>query len=73
VQEEKGEDKVESDESMNVMLARSEEELVLFAQMDKDRAEADKEWMNSHRYVISLMKPVFLLTCVRQDTTRSIS
>jgi hypothetical protein len=47
--DEKGEDKVETDADMNAMLARSDEELALFAKMDQERAVADKKWMNSHR------------------------
>ena len=40
--EEFDEEEVTNDEEMNKMLARNDEELVIFNQMDKDRYETDR-------------------------------
>ncbi len=40
---------VVDDETLNEMMARSPEELQIFQRMDKEREQADKQWMNSLR------------------------
>lgn len=38
-----------AEEALNEMIARSEEELAFFQQMDRERKVADKQWMNAQR------------------------
>lgn len=40
---------VQSNDELNQMLARSEEEFKLFSQMDKEREQNDKEWKTGTR------------------------
>ncbi len=42
-----------AEEALNEMIARNEEELLFFQQMDKERKQTDKSWMNSQRKVCS--------------------
>jgi ATP-dependent helicase STH1/SNF2 len=48
---EEDEDEVVSDEVLNSMLARSEPEKILFAEMDAERDRDDKGWMDDTRKV----------------------
>ncbi len=38
---------VPTDDALNEMLSRGEDEFILFQQMDAERKAADKAWMNS--------------------------
>ena len=40
-----------AEEALNEMIARSEEELAFFQQMDRERKVADKAWMDKRRKV----------------------
>ncbi len=51
---EEDEDEVVTDEVLNSMLARSEPEKALFAEMDSERNREDISWMDSTRKVVEL-------------------
>jgi hypothetical protein len=48
---EEDDDEILGDDVLNSMLSRSDDELVLFAKMDSERAAEDSEWMTGARKV----------------------
>ncbi len=61
--EEEGE--APAEEALNEMIARSEEELAFYQQMDRDRRVADKAWMNDRRKVAAAMNIGLVLMSYR--------